>query len=66
MNGWKTTIGIEFDDKYIEAKNKLLDCVKTLNDLNPAQREQLIRETIVSMSMAMSFEQFAYYMNGGN
>ena len=28
MNGWKPTIGIEFDDKYIEAKNKLLDCVK--------------------------------------
>ena len=25
MNGWKPTIGIEFDDKYIEAKNKLLE-----------------------------------------
>lgn len=28
MNGIRPTVGIEFDDKYTNAKNKLLDFIK--------------------------------------
>ena len=30
MNGIRPTVGIEFDDKYTNAKNKLLDFIKAL------------------------------------
>ena len=63
MNEWKPTIGIEFDDKYMEAKNKLIDLMKALNDLTPTQREQLAREFAHSMGMTVAFEQFVRYMN---
>ena len=66
MNEWKPTIGIEFDDKYMEAKNKLIDLMKALNDLTPTQREPLAREFAHSMGMTVAFEQFVRYMNGGN
>lgn len=33
MNGIRPTVGIEFDDKYTNAKNKLLDFVKALDEL---------------------------------
>lgn len=35
MNGFKPTIGIEFDDKYIDAKNKLLKLIEALDKLTP-------------------------------
>ena len=66
MNGFKPAIGIEFDDKYINAKSKLIDFVKAWDGLTPAQREQLASEFMTSMGMAVSFEQFVRYMNGGN
>lgn len=66
MNGFKPAIGIEFDDKYIDAKNKLINFAKALNDLTPTQREQLANEFMASIGMAVSFEQFMRYMNGGN
>lgn len=65
MNGFKPTIGIEFDDKYIDAKNKLLELIKVLDKLTPVQKEHLAREFIASMSMAASFEEFMNYMNNG-
>ena len=65
MNGFKPTIGIEFDDKYINAKNKLIDFMGALNDLTDAQRHQLAREFMASFGMAASFEQFVRYMNNG-
>mgnify|MGYP000061696833 CR=1 FL=1 len=65
MNGFKPTIGIEFDDKYIDAKNKLLKLIEALDKLTPMQKEHLAREFIVSMSMAASFEEFMNYMNNG-
>lgn len=40
MNGFRPTIGIEFDDKYIDAKKKLADFINALNTLTPLQREQ--------------------------
>lgn len=65
MNSFKPIIGIEFDDKYNDAKNKLIDLVKALDKLNPTQKEQLAKEFIASVSMAASFEQFIIYMNNG-
>ena len=32
MNGIRPTVGIEFDDKYTNAKNKLLDFIKALDE----------------------------------
>ena len=49
MNGIRPTVGIEFDDKYTNAKNKA----------------KLAQEFITSYSMANSFEQFVSYMKNG-
>lgn len=65
MNGFKPTIGIEFDDKYSDAKNKLIDLVEALDKLTPVQKEQLAKEYITSYSMATSLEQFVSYMKNG-
>lgn len=65
MNGLKPTLGIEFDDNYKEAKNKLIDFMKALNGLTDVQRCQLAREYMASIGMAASFEQFISYMNNG-
>lgn len=65
MNGMKPTIGIEFDDKYINAKNKLIELVKALDELTDTQRAQLAKEYITSYSMATSLEQFVSYMKNG-
>lgn len=65
MNGIRPTIGIEFDDKYTNAKNKLIELVKALDELTDAQRAQLAQEYITSYSMATSLEQFISYMKNG-
>lgn len=65
MNGIKPTMGIEFDDEYINAKNKLIELAKALNELTDMQTQQLAREFITSSRMATSFEQFVSYMNNG-
>ena len=65
MNGIRPTIGIEFDDKYTNAKNKLIELVKALDGLTDTQRAQLAQEYITSYSMATSFEQFVSYIKNG-
>ena len=65
MNEFRPTVGIEFDDKYVEAKAKLVEFVKALNALTSEQRRQLASEFLASMGMAASFEQFVGYMNNG-
>ena len=65
MNGIRPTVGIEFDDKYTNAKNKLIELVKTLDELTDTQRAQLAQEYITSYSMATSLEQFVSYMKNG-
>lgn len=65
MNGITPTIGIEFDDKYTNAKNKLIELVKALDELTDTQRAQLAQEYITSYSMATSLEQFLSYMKNG-
>lgn len=63
MNGFRPTIGIEFDDKYINAKKKLADFINALNTLTPLQREQLAKDSIEASGMTALFEQFTNYMN---
>ena len=65
MNGIRPTVGIEFDDKYTNAKNKLLDFIKTLDELDDIQKAKLAQEFITSYSKANSFEQFVSYMKNG-
>lgn len=65
MNGIKPTIGIEFDDKYLDAKAKLIDFINALNSLTPLQREQLAKDFIEASGMTALFEQFINYMNNG-
>lgn len=65
MNGIRPTVGIEFDDKYTNAKNKLLDFIKALDELDDIQKAKLAQEFITSYSMPISFEQFVSYMKNG-
>ena len=65
MNTIRPTIGIEFDDKYTNAKNKLIELVKALDELTDTQRAHLAQEYITSYSMATSLEQFISYMKNG-
>ena len=65
MNGIRPTVGIEFDDKYTNTKNKLIELVKALDELTDIQRAQLAQEYITSYSMATSLEQFVSYMKNG-
>ena len=65
MNGIRPTVGIEFDDKYTNAKNKLLDFIKALDELDDIQKAKLAQEFITSYSMAISVEQFVSYMKNG-
>ena len=65
MKGFRPTVGIEFDDEYTNAKNKLIDFVKALDELTDPQRAQLAQEFITSYSMATSLEQFVNYMKNG-
>lgn len=41
MNGIRPTVGIEFDDKYTNAKNKLLDFIKALDELDDIQKSKI-------------------------
>ena len=65
MNGMRPTVGIEFNDKYTNAKNKLIDFIKALDGLTDTQKAQLAREFIASYGLATSFEQFASYLKNG-
>lgn len=65
MNGIRSTVSIEFDDEYTNAKNKLIELVKALDRLTDSQRVQLAQEYITSCSFATSLEQFVNYMKSG-
>lgn len=65
MNNFRPTIGIEYDNKFIDAKSKLIEFIKALNALTPEQSRQLANEFLSSVAMAASLEQFVSYMNNG-
>lgn len=67
MNGIRPAWAIEFDDKYTNAKNRLIELIKALEELTETQRAKLAQEFIASYSMATSLEQFVNYIkNGGH
>lgn len=63
MNGVRPALGIEFDDKYINAKSKVIECMKAINELTPTQRERLMDELMRLTGTKALFEQFMQYMN---
>lgn len=65
MNGIRPTVGVEFNDKYENAQNKLIELIAALDELTDTQRAQLAQEYITSYSMATSLEQFVSYMKNG-
>lgn len=65
MNEIRPTIGIEFEYKYIDAKNRLIDFISALNKLTEVQKQQLAIEFLKSVGMTVAFEQFVKYMNNG-
>jgi len=65
MNGIKPNVDIEFDDKYINAKNRLIGFLESLNELTDIQRVHLAQEFVTSYGLATSFEQFISYINYG-
>lgn len=56
---------VEFDDKYQNAKVKVVECVNAINALLPQQRERLANEVLEISGMKTAFEQFMRYMNNG-
>ncbi len=65
MNEIRPVIGIEFDDKYIDAKKKFIECLDAFNKLNPVQQEQLVKEIAASVGMIALLEQFIRFMHNG-
>lgn len=66
MYGIRPTLGVEFEDKYKDAKNKLIDFVKALDELTQEERNNLATEFITSFGVATSFDEFVRHMNGGS
>ena len=46
MDKFKITVGIEPTDKYVKAKQDLLQAWKSFGELTPAEREVLVSEVI--------------------
>lgn len=65
MNDFRPSLGIEFDDKYIDAKNKLFESYKAFKQLTEVQKQQLVIEFSESVGMTAAFLQFAKYLNNG-
>lgn len=51
MNGIRPTVGIEFDDKYTNAKNKLLDFIKALDELDDIQNYYTLLQNCICKSV---------------
>ena len=52
MDKFKITVGIEPTDKYVKAKQDLLQAWKSFGELTPAEREVLVREVIGAEKVA--------------
>lgn len=49
MDNFKLTLGVEFDDKYLDAKNRLVEFLKALKELTPAQSNALGNELLTAL-----------------
>ncbi len=65
MDNFRPTLGIESDDKYLNAKTKLIEFLKAIKDLNPAQSNALANEFLTAMGIASSFDALIALMNNG-
>lgn len=65
MDNFRPTLGIEFDDKYLNAKTKLIEFLKAIKDLTPAQSNALANEFLTAMGIASSFDALIALMNNG-
>lgn len=65
MNDIRPTFGIEFDDKYLEAKSKLLAFIDALTYLTPEQNYHLAMELMEATGFADILEQFLNNLNNG-
>ncbi len=65
MNEIRPSFGIEFDDKYIEAKKELFKCYEAFIKLTDAQKQQLVIEFSEAVGMTAAYLQFATYINNG-
>lgn len=65
MDNFRPTLGIEFDDKYLNAKTKLIEFFKAINELAPVQRNTLANEVLTTMGIASSFDMLIALMNNG-
>ena len=65
MDNFKLTLGVEFDDKYLDAKNRLVEFLKALKELTPAQSNALGNELLTALGIASSFDTLIALMNNG-
>lgn len=65
MDNFRPTLGIESDDKYLNAKTKLIEFLKAIKDLTPAQSNALANEFLTAMGIASSFDALIALMNNG-
>ena len=65
MDNFRPTLGIESDNKYLNAKTKLIEVFKAINELSPVQRNTLANEVLTSMGIASSFDMFIALINNG-
>lgn len=65
MNEIKPTIGLKFEDRYIEAKNKLIDFSKTFDELTYDEKVRFVNEVAAAVGIVITAEQFAKLMNNG-
>lgn len=65
MDNFKLTLGVEFDDKYLDAKNRLVEFLKALKELTPAQSNALGNELLTALGISSSFDALIALMNNG-
>lgn len=63
MNNFKPTLGVEINDKYDNAKIKLIEFLKSLKELTPAQSNSLANELLTTMGLASSLDALIALMN---
>ncbi len=62
MDNIKLTVGLEPTDKYLKAKQDLLQAIKSIGELCPQQRRHLAEE-LFGIQKVLIFEKvFSHYM----
>lgn len=55
----------EFDDKYQNARVKIIECYDAIGKLTPQQQEKLFQEVLEMSGMRAFFAQIMRYTNNG-